>query len=71
MTLVCLSVSMTSYFKIKGVTEKTRRITTEVCGVVVVIATFINLVYGGQAGELQSWSSWVFGMVVLVLVLPF
>lgn len=71
MALVCLSVSIASYFKIKGVTEKTRRITAEVCGVVAVIAAFMNLVYGGQAGEVQSWSLWVFGAGVLVLVSPF
>jgi hypothetical protein len=42
-----------------------------VCGVVAVIAAFINLVYGMQAREYQGWSLWVFGVGVLVPVLPF
>ncbi len=72
--LMALAVSVAYYFKIHGrVTEKTMTMNTGVCSAVAQIAAVISLVRGAQASDLGRWSedpAWLFGTVVLVLLIP-
>ena len=64
--LVCFSVAVAYYFK--RVAYRTMMMNAGVCSAFALIAAVIALVRGAQAHEYQAY---VFGAVVVVVVLPF